>query len=70
MKKKVCLITGATSGVGLEPSIALAKKNFDLILISRSEDKLNKLSENDRCPLCRENIMRITIMVKKKNNIL
>ena len=46
MKKKVCLITGATSGVGLETSIALAKKNFDLILISRSENKLNKLSAN------------------------
>ena len=46
MKKKVCLITGATSGIGLETSIALAKKNFDLILISRSEDKLNKLSAN------------------------
>jgi len=46
MKKKVCLITGATSGIGLETSIGLAKKNFDLILISRSEDKLNKLSSN------------------------
>ena len=46
MKKKVCLITGATSGIGLETSIGLAKKNFDLILISRSEDKLNKLSAN------------------------
>ena len=46
MKKKVCLITGATSGIGLETSIALAKKNFDLILISRSENKLNKLSAN------------------------
>jgi short-subunit dehydrogenase len=37
------LITGASSGIGLEMAKLLAEKNFNLILVARSEDKLRSL---------------------------
>jgi retinol dehydrogenase 12 len=42
MKKQIALITGANSGIGLETAKALAKQNFDLILIVRSQAKANE----------------------------
>ncbi len=41
--KKVALITGASSGIGKEFAFIHAEKGGDLILIARSEDKLNQL---------------------------
>jgi short-subunit dehydrogenase len=38
--KEYILITGGSSGIGLELAIQLAAKNFNLILVARSEDKL------------------------------
>ena len=32
----VAVVTGASTGIGLETAKGLAKKNFDLILVSRS----------------------------------
>tara|TARA_Y100000768_G_scaffold52017_2_gene34151 strand:+ start:105 stop:935 length:831 start_codon:yes stop_codon:yes gene_type:complete len=46
MPAKNCLITGATSGIGLEISKILAQQGYDLILVSRSESKLSDLSKN------------------------
>jgi short-subunit dehydrogenase len=40
------LITGASSGLGLEFSYILADKGYDLILVSRNEEMLNKLKNN------------------------
>jgi uncharacterized protein len=37
------LITGASSGIGLELAEQLAKKKIDLLLIARSEDKLKEI---------------------------
>lgn len=39
----VAVITGASAGIGLETARGLAKKNFDLILVSRSLKKLNSI---------------------------
>ncbi len=46
MARQNCLITGATSGIGLETSKILAQQGYDLILVSRSESKLYDLSRN------------------------
>ena len=40
------LITGASSGIGLEMAKILAKKNYDLILVSKDKEKLQKVKEN------------------------
>jgi short-subunit dehydrogenase len=40
MKKEYALITGASSGIGLEISKVLAQKGFSLVLVARGEDKL------------------------------
>jgi short-subunit dehydrogenase len=40
------LITGASSGIGAEFARQLAKQGFDLILIARRKDKLEKLKED------------------------
>lgn len=39
------LVTGASSGIGKDLAIELAKKNYDLVLVSRDIDKLNKVKE-------------------------
>ena len=44
MNSKYALITGASSGIGLEIAKSLAKRNFNLVLTSRSEETLKELS--------------------------
>jgi len=44
MNRQICLITGATSGIGKAAALALAKKNYELILIGRNEEKAKKVS--------------------------
>ena len=39
------LITGASSGIGTAFAEELAKKQTDVVLVARSEDKLNKLAQ-------------------------
>jgi short-subunit dehydrogenase len=43
--KEYVLITGASSGIGLEMAKQLAQKGLNLILVARSEDKLSKLQQ-------------------------
>jgi len=43
MNRQICLITGATSGIGKAVAFALAKKNYELILIGRNEAKAKKV---------------------------
>ncbi len=45
MNNTYALITGASSGIGLEISNCLAKKGFNLVLTARSKDRLNKISK-------------------------
>jgi len=43
--KKKAVITGASSGIGYEFAILLAKNGYDLILIGRNIDKLNQIQQ-------------------------
>lgn len=42
---KVALITGASSGIGLELAHVMAKEKHNLVLVARRIDKLNSLAE-------------------------
>jgi short-subunit dehydrogenase len=43
--KKTALITGASSGLGLEFARIFARDEFDLVLVARSEGKLHELAD-------------------------
>lgn len=44
--KDYILITGASSGIGFEMTQLLAAEKFNMILVARSEDKLEKIRKN------------------------
>jgi NAD(P)-dependent dehydrogenase (short-subunit alcohol dehydrogenase family) len=46
MKKKLCVITGATSGIGWEAAHQIAAKNCDLIVVGRNEASGNDLKKS------------------------
>ena len=46
MKNSYALITGATSGIGLEISKDLARRGFNLILVARTTEKLVQTSKD------------------------
>lgn len=46
IKRKTCVITGATSGIGYATAKGLAAKNFELILIGRDDQKGKSVVES------------------------
>ena len=48
MKNKICLITGATSGIGKAAALKLADLGASLLLLSRNETKGEKICEHIR----------------------
>jgi len=40
--QKICLITGATSGIGLVTALELARMNYHLILVARNKEKVEE----------------------------
>ncbi len=69
MKKKIALVTGATSGIGRASAITLAKMGFHIIATGRRDERLEELKSEmpegiDFLPLVfdvrdRENVMKI-----------
>ena len=39
MKNKICLVTGATSGIGKQTAYGLAEKGATVIIVGRNTDK-------------------------------
>jgi len=46
MKNKTVLITGASSGIGREFAYIFAQKNYHLVLVARSKDKLDQIAKD------------------------
>ena len=44
MNSKYALITGASSGIGLEIAKSLARRNFNLVITARSKVTLKKIT--------------------------
>ncbi len=61
------LITGATSGLGHDFAMKLSKLGYDLILVARSEDKLDHLKNELKCKVIIESM---DLSVKENANNL
>jgi NAD(P)-dependent dehydrogenase (short-subunit alcohol dehydrogenase family) len=46
MKNKICIVTGATSGIGLETAKALAQKKYHIVMACRNVEKARHVREN------------------------
>lgn len=58
MQPETALITGASSGIGLETARLFAADRVNLLLVARSEDQLNQLAEE----LCRNHGIDVFVL--------
>jgi 3-hydroxy acid dehydrogenase/malonic semialdehyde reductase len=66
---KICLITGASSGIGYESAIAFAKAKLRLILCARREERLNELANKLRKEYQAE-VITLVLDVAKSNEVV
>ena len=43
--KRVCLVTGASYGLGSDIARQLSRRGWEVVLVARSKDKLDKVKE-------------------------
>jgi len=60
IKNKTALITGASSGIGLEMAKVFAQQKYDLILVARDLERLNALSKQ----LCSDYDVKVAVYSK------
>ena len=48
MQGKICLITGATNGIGLEIARCLAERNATVVLVGRNPEKTQRVVDELR----------------------
>ncbi len=59
-QKRTALITGASGGIGLELARVFAREGYDLVLVARSEQKLQEIAAD----LSKKRSTRITVIAK------
>lgn len=59
MNRERVLVTGASSGIGWELALQFAAKGYDLILVARSQDKLERLASE----IASRNAVRAEVIV-------
>lgn len=55
-QNEYAVITGATDGIGLEYAKQLGEKGYNLVLLSRTEEKLKRVTKEiqDKYPQCKK----------------
>jgi short-subunit dehydrogenase len=64
MKRETVLITGASSGIGLELAKIFATEKYDLVLVARDANKLNEIAKE----LTEKFGSRVTVLSKDLNH--
>jgi short-subunit dehydrogenase len=81
MAAKLALVTGASTGIGLEMSKLLAQAGYDLTIVARSRDRLDEIGDELRgkygirvqvvaCDLARTNAVRELIAAAPQCDVL
>ena len=66
MKQKVAVVTGATSGVGLETAKILSENQYNLIITGRRQERLNELKKELEHEHCKVHSLCFDIRSKKE----
>ncbi|MEO6167720.1 MAG: SDR family NAD(P)-dependent oxidoreductase [Chitinophagales bacterium] len=69
MKGKTIVITGATSGIGYETALALAKKGARVIIISRDKNKIDSVIEKIQTLTSNKSIYGYTVDLSSQKQI-
>lgn len=69
MKGKVCVITGANTGIGFETALGLAKMETDLVIISKDESRVKTTIEKIISESGHKNVEGIVADLSSQKNI-